>query len=253
VIGSDHLLQRSLISIPIPFVMGSSRSTLGLDFSKGRVFADEIYNASGLLVHPMENMGSFTLAVSFSRHNFRLTEDSVAIALESALGCSAIEFVVSSISDKVLSFNVSCKEVGFHIVDLRSFSCLQFKCYFHLWGNGGPNWGREFKIWKKECDAERILVNPSKRRASLGLLAMHNPPAKSSFKSTLSVRKKLSFATFKIMMCAKVIGILLRLNALRLLKMLVILFRCMSVLLSVLLPWLIYSGRWLRRRSSLVR
>ncbi|XP_073360204.1 uncharacterized protein [Aegilops tauschii subsp. strangulata] len=178
--------------------MGSSSgSTLGLDFSKGRVFADEIYNASGFTVHPMENLGSFTLVVSFSRHDFRLSEDSVAAAFESALGGSAIDFLVSAIGDKVFSFNVSCKDVGFYIVDTRSYSCPQFKCYFHLWGNGGPNWVREFKIWKKECDAEWILVSPSKRRVALGLLAMHNPPAKSALKSGSSVRKKLSFATFQ--------------------------------------------------------
>ena len=70
----------------------SSGSTLDLDFSRGRVFADEIYNASGFTVHPMENLGSFTLVVSFSRHDFRLSEDSVAAALESALGGSAIDF-----------------------------------------------------------------------------------------------------------------------------------------------------------------
>ena len=146
-IGSDHLLRRPLIFIPIPFVMGSSSgSTLGLNFSKGRVFSDEIYNASGLTVHPMENTGSFTLVVSFSRHDFHLTEDSVAAALESALGGSAIDLLVSAIGDKVFSFNVSCKDVGFYIVDTRSFSCPQFKCCFHLWGNGGPNWVGKFKI-----------------------------------------------------------------------------------------------------------
>ena len=45
--------------------------------------------------------------VSFNRHDVRLTEDSMAIALESALGGSVIEFLVSTISDKVFSFNVS--------------------------------------------------------------------------------------------------------------------------------------------------
>src|SRR4051812_1798257 len=106
----------------------------------------------------MDGRGAFTLVVSFSRHDFRLDEYSVAAALESALGGSAIDLWVSYIADKVFSFNVSCKAVGFHIVDTRSYSCPQFKCYFHLWGNGGPNWLREFNIWKKECDAEWILV-----------------------------------------------------------------------------------------------
>ena len=37
----------------------STGSTLGLDFSKGRVFADEIYKSSGLTVHPMGDRGAF--------------------------------------------------------------------------------------------------------------------------------------------------------------------------------------------------
>jgi hypothetical protein len=29
----------------------------------------------------------------------------------------------------------------------RSFTCSKFKCFFHLWGAGGPNWRREFHLW----------------------------------------------------------------------------------------------------------
>ena len=86
--------------------------------------------------------------------DFQLDEDSVAAALEAALGGSAIDLMVTCIKDKVFSFVVSCKQVGFHIVDSRSYACNQFKCYFHLWGNGGPNWWREFLIWKKERSEE---------------------------------------------------------------------------------------------------
>ena len=135
--------------------------------------------------------------VSFSRHDFRLDEDFVAATLEAALGGSAIDLMVTYIKDKVFSFVVSCKEIGFHIVDSRSYACPQFKCYFHLWGNGGSNWWREFLIWKKECDAEWILVSPSKRRATLGMLAMHKPPVKSAIRSANPTRKRLSFATFQ--------------------------------------------------------
>ena len=41
------------------------------------------------------------------------------------------------------------------------------------------------------------MVSPSKRRAALGLLAMHKPPSKLAFKSRSSIQKKLSFATFQ--------------------------------------------------------
>ena len=137
------------------------------------------------------------MVVSFTRHNFRLDEDSVAAALESAIGGSAIDLSVQLIKDKVFSFIVSCKRVGLLILQLRSFACPQFKCFFHLWGNGGPNWKREFIIWKKECDAEWILISPSKRRASLGLIAMHKPPSRSALRSGSGSKKKISFATFQ--------------------------------------------------------
>ena len=164
--------------------MGSDGgATLDLDFSRGVAFADEVFRSSGLSIHPLEGSRPFVLVVSFSRHDFRLDEDSVAAALEAALGGSAIDLMVTCIKDKVFSFVVSCKQVGFHIVDSRSYACNQFKCYFHLWSNGGPNWWREFLIWKKECDAEWILVSPSKRRATLGMMAMHKPPVKSAIRS----------------------------------------------------------------------
>ena len=175
----------------------SSGSTLGLDFSKGLEFADTGFRSTSFSVHPTEDTGHFTLVVSFSRHVFRLDDHSVAAALEAADGGSAIELGVSCLRDKVYSFNVSSKQVGFFIVDLRSFACPQFKCYFNLWGRGGPNWVREFKLWKLQSDAEWILVSPSKRRAALGMIAMHKPPSKSSFRSSGSVQKKISFATFQ--------------------------------------------------------
>jgi hypothetical protein len=37
-------------------------------------------------------------------------------------------------------FSISCKEAGFFIYKLKSFSCKIFAVFFFLWGNGGPNW-----------------------------------------------------------------------------------------------------------------
>ncbi|KAE8773143.1 hypothetical protein D1007_54747 [Hordeum vulgare] len=145
----------------------------------------------------MKHRRSFIMVVSFGRHVFRLSEDTVAAALESVIGGSAIEFRVSQVTDSVFSFKVSCMQVGFHILDLRSFKCSSFKCFFHLWGHGGPNWRREFSLWKKQCDAEWIIVSPSKRRASLGLMAMHSRPLKSSLKSGSSIRNTLTFASLQ--------------------------------------------------------
>jgi len=171
--------------------------TLDLDFSKGVAFAEEVFRSCGKCIHPSDDTGHFIMVVSFSRHIFRLDEDSVAAALESAIGGSTIDLSVQLIKDKVFSFIVSCNRVGLLILQLRSFACPQFKCFFHLWGNGGPNWKREFIIWKKECDAEWILISPSKRRASLGMIAMHKPPSKSALRSGSGSSKRVSFATFQ--------------------------------------------------------
>lgn len=172
-------------------------STIGLDFSKGLVFANEIYKSFSVTVNPSDGTGLFIMVVSFIRHDFCLSDDSVVAASEAVIGESAIEFMVSNIRDKVFLFHVSCKQVGLHVLALCSFACEHFKCFFHLWGNGGPNWKREILIWRKECDAEWIFVSPTKRRSTIGLMAMHKPPAKSSLKYGSSCRKKLSFATFQ--------------------------------------------------------
>ena len=71
--------------------MGSNDgSTLGLDFSKGLAFAEKVFQSMGFSVHPMEDSEIFTMVVSFGRHSFRLNEDSVAAALEAAIGGPAL-------------------------------------------------------------------------------------------------------------------------------------------------------------------
>jgi hypothetical protein len=37
----------------------------------------------------------------------------------------------------MFKFTVSCKNVGFMMRKLRSFSCKLFAIYFFLWGGGG--------------------------------------------------------------------------------------------------------------------
>jgi hypothetical protein len=61
---------------------------------------------------------------------------------------------VSLLRDRVFSFTVSSKKVGFMILAQKFYSCPHFKCYYHLWGLGGPNWQRELLFWEKECVGE---------------------------------------------------------------------------------------------------
>jgi hypothetical protein len=135
------------------------------------------------------------MVVSFARANFRLSEDSIGIALEAVIGGYCGSLKVSQLGDRVFSFLVSSKQVGFHILNLRSYSCPKFKCFFHLWGHGGPNWTHEFKLWQKECNKEWTLVSPSKRRMQLGLNALKSVMPKPAIKSDSSTKKKLSFAS----------------------------------------------------------
>jgi hypothetical protein len=168
---------------------------MGLDFSDGISFAKFIRHKFYSAVHPSKESGSFTMVVSFGRANFRLSEDSVGIALEAAIGGYCGSLMVSQLGDRVFSFLVSSKQVGFHVLNLRSYSCPKFKCFFHLWGCGGPNWTHEFKLWQKECNEEWTLVSPSKRRMQLGLNALKSVMPKPTIKSDSSAKKKLSFAS----------------------------------------------------------
>jgi hypothetical protein len=49
---------------------------------------------------------------------------------------------------------------------LRSFSCKDFKVFFLLWGNGGPNAFREFHLWQQEEDRSWTTVKPNSRPLS---------------------------------------------------------------------------------------
>jgi hypothetical protein len=60
--------------------------SMGLDYSHGSNFAKEIGRLFKCYVHPSEQSGHFSMVVSFGRAKFKLEEDLVGIALESAIG-----------------------------------------------------------------------------------------------------------------------------------------------------------------------
>jgi hypothetical protein len=169
--------------------------TMGLDFSTGISFAKSIRRKYFSAVHPSRDSGHFTMVVSFGRTNFQLSEDSASIALEAAIGGFCGSLKVSSLRERVYYFLVSNKQVGFDVLNLKSFVCPKFKCFFHQWGNGGPNWTREFNDWQKECNEEWTLVSPSRRRMQLALRALRAPKPKSAIKSASLVRRKLPFSS----------------------------------------------------------
>jgi hypothetical protein len=136
--------------------------SLGLDFSQGTSMARDIKKWFNCPVHPTDNSPGFSLVVSFGRSTFHLTEDTVGLALEAAIGGYCGMLKVSSLRERVFSFLVVNQHVGFHIVQSQVFECKNFKCYFHLWGFGGPNWQSEFRLWQQECDQQWTLISPSK-------------------------------------------------------------------------------------------
>ena len=145
---------------------------MGLDLAPGQEFSEEVRRSCFSMVHPTLDSRNFTMVVAFGRTSLKLTEDSVTVALESITGgiCDALK--VSILRDRVFSFTVSSKKVGFLLIDRRKFVSPNFICYFYLWNHGGPQWLYEFNLWKKQTKEEWTLVSPSKKRARLGLNAL---------------------------------------------------------------------------------
>jgi hypothetical protein len=135
---------------------------LDLDVSNG-IFSKEVRSLFQSSVHPFIGSAHFTMAVSFGRASFRLDEDMVSLALEAAIGAHSGDIKVSLICDRVFPFTVAFKAIGFHILKLRSYECFQFKCYFHIWGYGGPNWQHELCEWQKECKEQWKYVGPTRK------------------------------------------------------------------------------------------
>ncbi|KAM0868195.1 hypothetical protein ACQ4PT_041499 [Festuca glaucescens] len=167
---------------------------MGLNFSHGNNFAKDVRYKFNVDVHPSSKDGHFLMVVSFGRANFRMEEDLVSIALESVIGGYCGELKVALIKDRVFSFCFSSKEVGFHILKLRRFACAQFKCFFHLWGRGGPNWRWEYRNWCLQCEADWTLVSPTRRTVQKGLAALQKKASQSSMAKSHSVKKQLKFA-----------------------------------------------------------
>ena len=139
-----------------------------LDFSPGKAFQEDVRIQFGKSVHHPSSTpdGSFFLPASFRRFTVRLTEDSVALMLQSCLGGSAAGFHVSFQSDRHFRYSVSCKAVGFKVYNLRRFIGTCFDVYFHFWNNGAPRWEREKLLWEQEQQREWTYVHSQKHKRS---------------------------------------------------------------------------------------
>jgi hypothetical protein len=123
-----------------------------LDFSIGDDFAQKVRRRFGAQVHheSPSSRGSFFMLATFRRFLFHLSEESVALVLESCLGGHAPFFHVVEVSHNHFRFSVSSKAVGFFVYALRRVIGSSFDVYFHLWSNGFPHWENEKRIWEME-------------------------------------------------------------------------------------------------------
>jgi hypothetical protein len=83
---------------------------------------------------------------------------SIGKILQATIGGTVANFRPQWISDRVYKFVVAFKNVGFHIYNLRSFSCDQYKIFFHLWSNGGAHWVSESQKFFREENEQWITV-----------------------------------------------------------------------------------------------
>lgn len=138
---------------------------VGLSFAPGEKVQADATRALNLPISCPNP--SFALVAAFGRCKFRLDSCSVSLILQATIGGSAHHFRTSLLANRTFKFFVSCKQIGFFITNLRSFSCDQYFVSFHLWGNGGPNWGREFNLFlleeERSWHSARKQRNPSSR------------------------------------------------------------------------------------------
>lgn len=103
---------------------------------------------------PSSRAKPFFLVLSVGRCKFRLSPSLVEHILQAVIGGFPRAFDVVQLSDRVFRFSVASQLVGFHIYNLRSFECVDYKVFFHLWHNGGPNYVVEYRNWSLEEAAE---------------------------------------------------------------------------------------------------
>jgi hypothetical protein len=122
------------------------------DFKHGRDFEEDILTRLDSSVHHPCSYpsGSFLMLTAFRRSSFRLTEESVSMALHSVIGGSPGGFHIFCIKPCHFQFSVASKAVGFLVRALKRITTKNLNVYFHLWRDGGANWPKEFRGWEDE-------------------------------------------------------------------------------------------------------
>jgi hypothetical protein len=147
------------------------------DFKHGRDFEEDILTRLDSSVHHPCSYpsGSFLMLTAFRRSSFRLTEESVSMALHSVIGSSPGGFHIFCIKPCHFQFSVASKAVGFLVRALKRITTKNLNVYFHLWRDGGANWPKEFRGWEDE-EGQWTLV--TKKRCSSSKQVRFSSPTK---------------------------------------------------------------------------
>uniref|UniRef100_K3XRJ6 Uncharacterized protein n=1 Tax=Setaria italica TaxID=4555 RepID=K3XRJ6_SETIT len=140
------------------------------DFSVGKRFQDKVHaSLSSSVHHPSSSPhGSFSLLAVFQRYTFRLTEETISLALHACLGGTPAGFHVSYVQDRHFRFVVSSKQVGFMVCDLKRIITDHFDVYFHLWCDGGASWVCEARWYREEAQSWNEVSYKKKKKTSHG-------------------------------------------------------------------------------------
>ena len=186
--ASRLMAQRPVLQLP------------GLSFFPGISIQSEVWNRlSKPISRPVVDSLSFALVVFFGRCSFKLSPDFVGCILQATIGGSHEHFRVLELSDRCFKFFVSERSVGFFIHNLRCFSCDQYVLFFHLWGNGGPNWRSELRAFMAEEEKSWSLVRSTAPKKTFAD-AVRSPPLSGANREPIgkpkisnALRNRLSF------------------------------------------------------------
>jgi hypothetical protein len=91
---------------------------------------------------PIQGLKEFILQYLLVGVNSNSKSFASVFFLQATLVGVAVDFRLQLISDWVYKFVVTSRNVTFHIYNLKSYTCEQYKI-FNLWGNGGAHWDLE--------------------------------------------------------------------------------------------------------------
>uniref|UniRef100_R7W231 Uncharacterized protein n=1 Tax=Aegilops tauschii TaxID=37682 RepID=R7W231_AEGTA len=117
-----------------------------IKFEPGLAFEAYIWKQFRVLVNHFHsgNLKEFFLVAEITRSKLRINND----------------------SNWSFKFSVSSKDVGFAIIKGGNCSNDLFNIGFFLWGNGGPDFQKVFRLYQQELDQEWTLVDRSRNHRS---------------------------------------------------------------------------------------